>query len=328
VEPPRLPILYGPTPLHPLLELSRALGGPAFWIKRDDLTPLAFGGNKLRKLELHLAAAAASGADTVITSGAAQSNHACQTAAAGRRFGFEVVLLLRGAVDAPVAGNLLLDHLFGAEVRLEPEPPADWSERVAAELIARGRVPFTIPYGGTNALGAFGYLWAARELRAEQRRAFAEVLVTSSSGGTQAGLALAEAQGTLGPVLGVSVDLDRVALGERVHDITSDAAARYGLTPVARDRVRVDDRFRAGGYGRIDPATQDAIRLLARCEGIVADPVYTGKMFAAAIALAQEGRWSKRDQVLLWHTGGRPALFVPGSADWIAASRSGATSDR
>lgn len=315
-EAPRAPLLIGPTPLVRLDAFSAAVcpDGPTIWIKRDDLTPLVMGGNKLRKLEFLLGQALAEGADTVITSGAAQSNHACQTAAAAGRHGLRACLLLRGDPDAGSEGSLQLDRLFGAEVRLMKAPPPDWAESVRAELTEAGARVYVIPYGGTNTIGALGYLSAATELSAQlagHDLSLTEIVVTSSSGGTQAGLALAAANGELDvPVLGVSVDEPADALATRVAEVAADAAAHFGLNPPDAEVVRTTDDYVGPGYGELDDRTRDAIRLLARTEGVLTDPVYTGKALAGVIDLARSGRWQPGDDVLFWHTGGLPALFA------------------
>lgn len=311
---PRLSIVETPTPLMRLRALSKALGGPSFWMKRDDLTPLAFGGNKLRKLEFHLAEALAQGASHLVTLGAEQSNHACQTAAAARRFGFQPVLLLRGPPDAPRRGNLFLAQLFGAEIRLDPTPPEDWGAAVTEELRQKGHRPYLIPYGGSNALGALGYLVAGGELAEETKvRAvrFDEIVVASSSGGTQAGLLLARTNAGLeAPVLGVSAELEASRLAARVMELARTSATHFGLEEPVEGDLHVTSDYLDGGYAKFGSATKEAIELLARTEGIVTDPVYTGKAVGAAIDLARRGRWRKEANVLLWHTGGLPAVLT------------------
>ncbi len=313
---PRVPLLAGPTPLVRLERFSRAIApnGPTIWMKRDDLTPLAMGGNKLRKLEYLLGEALDKGADTVITLGAVQSNHACQTAAAARRYGLEPVLLLKGPRAVPSAGNLLLDRLFGATVLLDPRPPADWGERVAEDLRRQGRRPYLIPYGGSNATGALGYVAAGFEL-AEQLEALAlkpvEIVVTSSSGGTQAGLVVAHAAGRLrAPILGISVDPPAEELAETVHRLATETARRVALPPPARHHVHVTDAYVGPGYAQMNEATREAILLLARTEGVLTDPVYTGKALSGLVDLARRGRWQPDHHVIFWHTGGLPGLFA------------------
>ncbi|MEE9617086.1 MAG: pyridoxal-phosphate dependent enzyme, partial [Anaerolineae bacterium] len=207
----RVSIAHLPTPLEPLPRLTAQLGGPELWIKRDDQTGLATGGNKARKLEYLVADALAQGADMLITAGAAQSNHARQTAAAAAKFGLARVLVLRGEEPLQVLGNLLLDRLLGAEVRWAGDLPLpEAMAQVAEELRAAGRCPYVVPYGGSNAVGASGYVAAMEELLAqgaERDKLFDHVVLASSSGGTQAGMMVgARALGYEGRILGISVD--------------------------------------------------------------------------------------------------------------------------
>ncbi len=313
---PRVELLTGSTPVVRLDRFSYAVNpdGPTIWMKRDDLTPLAMGGNKLRKLEFLLGEALDQGADTVITLGAIQSNHACQTAAAARSLGLEPVLLLRGSHATPETGNLLLDRIFGAAIFLDPSPPHDWGEQVAEQLRQEGRKPYLIPYGGSNAVGALGYVAAGLELAhqlSELELELAEIVVTSSSGGTQAGLVVAHAAGWLrAPVLGVSVDQSASALAEAVYHLAVETAERIGVVRPERRHVRVTDDYVGPGYAKMNQATREAILLLARTEGILTDPVYTGKALSGLIDLARRGRWSTGQHVLFWHTGGLPGLFA------------------
>lgn len=313
---PRMHILSGPTPLERLDRLSKVLhpNGPVIWMKRDDLTPLAMGGNKLRKLEFLLADAISQMADTVITLGAVQSNHACQTAAAARRLGLDPVLLLRGDPDAPMAGNLLLDHLLNAAVRIEQDPPANWGERVVQELRDAGRRPYLIPYGGSNAVGVLGYAAAAREVTEQAREAevdFDAIVVTSSSGGTQAGLTVAQAAGWLDiPVVGISVDKGAEILADDVFTLARSSAQRYDLPAPERDTIETIDAYVGPGYGKMTEETRGAMSLLAQSEGVFTDPVYTGKALGGLIDLIREGRWIRGETVLFWHTGGLPAIFA------------------
>lgn len=313
---PRLALLDGPTPLARLDRLRAALGpdAPELWIKRDDRTPLALGGNKLRKLEWHLGAAQAAGADVVVTTGAAQSNHCAQTAAAACFAGLRCVLLLRGRPELARTGNLRLDTIYGAELELEPEPPADWMSRTLERLRAAGARPHPIPYGGTDAVGALGYRAAGAEL-AEQCEArglaLSEIVCASSSGGTQAGLVLAVAEGRLrAPVLGVSAELDAAGLEVRVRAAVDAAVERFGLARPPPEALRCDGDFVGPGYGLADARTEEAMRLLARTEGLLVDPVYTGKALAAVVAHVRAGRWSREDRVLFWHTGGAGGLLA------------------
>ncbi|WP_082405914.1 D-cysteine desulfhydrase family protein [Microbacterium sp. No. 7] len=314
-------LVVAPTPLQPLHRLRTELGdrGPRLWIKRDDLTGLALGGNKARKLRYLVADARAAGADTLVTVGAAQSNHARQTAAAAAAAGLDAVLVLRVPPGASAAyrasGNVLLDRLFGARLVLVDETPDDphperaAADAVVAELTARGRRPYLIPSGGSTAVGALGYVEAFAEI-AEAEPAFDAIVLATGSGGTQAGLlagaALADGAARIEAVA-VSPDADE--LGADVERLAVETLALLGAqtTPPA---VRIDAGFVGPGYGVVTDAGIEAIGLFARTEGIVLDPVYTGKAAAALIDGIRSGRFDADDDVLFLHTGGAPALFA------------------
>jgi D-cysteine desulfhydrase family pyridoxal phosphate-dependent enzyme len=296
-----------PTPLEPLDRLSAELRGPRVWIKRDDAAGLGGGGNKLRKLEFLLAAARDEGADIVLTSGAVQSNHARLTAAACARLGIACELWLnRRVAGRPAAyertGNVLLDRLLGARIELvdgdiDPEPAA---ERRADALRRDGRRPFVIPAGGSNALGALGYVECAREILAQARTDFGAIVVASGSGGTLAGLAAGlGGAGWRGRLVGVSVSAPAAEMHGRVAALVADLPGEPAV-------FTIEDRFYGSSYGVPTKAGGDAIRLFARTEGVFLDPVYTGKAAAALIALAPE----LTGDVLFLHTGGFPALFA------------------
>jgi D-cysteine desulfhydrase family pyridoxal phosphate-dependent enzyme len=311
----RVNIGHLPTPLEPMHRLSSLLGGPELWIKRDDQTGLATGGNKTRKLEFLVADALAQEADTLITCGAAQSNHARQTAAAAARFGMACTLVLRGEEPPQTQGNLLLDRLLGAEVIWsgEEEPPARM-QAVAERLRAQGRRPYPIPYGGSNALGACGYVAAMEELLAqcaERDLHFDCIVLASSSGGTQAGLAVgARALGYEGRILGISVDPTADRLRRALADLATATADRLGLGfTFAPEDFDVEDRYLGGGYAVIGDLEREAIRTLARVEGILLDPVYTGRAFGGLLDLIRQGAFDPQERVLFWHTGGIPGLF-------------------
>lgn len=309
---PTFPLLLGPTPLHPLPRFSAWLGaGVEVWIKRDDLTPFGLGGNKLRKLTYLVADALAKGATDLVTTGAAQSNHCRQTAAAAARAGLGCHLVLRGRPDERPGGNVLLDRLFGATLHWAGS--ADTTATLAAVvagLEADGRRPYVIPLGGSTPLGAVGYAFAWLELAAQAREVgveFAEVLFATSSGGTQAGLAVgAAATGFGGRIHGISVDHKAAALTAVVAPLTTATAQLLGRHQA--HPVIVHDAYLGGGYGVMGSAEREAILALARCEGILTDPVYTGRGLAGLIDLARRGEL--RHPVLFWHTGGAPALFA------------------
>ena len=318
----RVPIAHLPTPLEPLPRLTAQLGGPELWIKRDDQTGLATGGNKSRKLEFLVADAQAAGADTLITGGAAQSNHARQTAAAAAKFGLERVLVLRGEEPPQTCGNLLLDRLLGAEVVWAGDRPlAEVMSQVAEELRAAGRRPYVVPYGGSNPVGASGYVASMEELLAQcadQRLHFEHIVLPSSSGGTQAGMAVgARALGFEGRILGISIDLSANDLQRLLADLATATAdhLELGFT-FAREDFAVNDDYLGGGYGVVSDLEREAIRTMARTEGVLLDPVYTGRAFGGVLDLIQRGAFGERERVLFWHTGGTAGLFGYGEAAW------------
>ena len=311
----RVSIGHLPTPLEPLHRLSAMLGGPELWIKRDDQTGLATGGNKTRKLEFLVADALAQEADTLISCGATQSNHARQTAAAAAKFGMACTLVLRGEEPPQAQGNLLLDRLLGAEVVWAgDEPLVERMEAVADDLRAQGRRPYVVPYGGSNPLGASGYVAAMEELLAqcaERDLHFDHIVLASSSGGTQAGLMVgARALGYEGRILGISVDPTADRLRQTLADLATATAGRLGLGfTFAPEDFDVVDRYLGGGYAVIGDLEREAIRTLARVEGILLDPVYTGRAFGGLLDLIRQGAFGPQERVLFWHTGGIPGLF-------------------
>ncbi len=309
---PSFPLLLAPTPLHPLPRFSAWLdAGVEVWTKRDDLTPLALGGNKLRKLAYLVADALAQGATDLVTTGAAQSNHCRQTAAAAARAGLGCHLILRGqAADRP-GGNILLDRILGAELHWANSPDTSTEmSRVLATLEAAGRKPYAIPLGGSTPVGAAGYAYAWLEMMTQAQEAgveFDAVVFATSSGGTQAGLAVgAGATGWPGLIHGISVDHKIPDLLARTADLTTATA---DLLEVAHPHVIIThDDYLGAGYGILGESERAAMLALARTEGILTDPVYTGRALAGLIDLARSGRLMGR--VLFWHTGGAPALFA------------------
>jgi len=313
---PRVSIAHLPTPLEMLPRLTAHLGGPQLWAKRDDQTGLATGGNKTRKLEFLVAEALAQGTDTLVTCGAAQSNHARQTAAAAARFGLACTLVLRGEPPPQAQGNLLLDELLGAEiVWAGADDLTARLEETADALRSRGRRPYVVPYGGSNPVGVCGYVAAMEELLAQAAQAglsFDHIVLASSSGGTQAGLTVAaRALGYRGRILGISVDLPADPLRRRMAELATATADHLGLPlTFAPEDFAVEDGYRGGGYGVISDLEREAIRLLARTEGLLLDPVYTGRAFGGLIDLIRRGAFSPRERVLFWHTGGVAGLFA------------------
>ena len=320
---PRYPLTTLPTPLHRARRLESALGErcPRLYLKRDDLTGFAFGGNKARKLEYLLADALAHGATALVTEGATQSNHARITAAAAAAAGLKSVLVLDVRSGAEVAGNLLLDHLVGAEVRIVPDKAARTAlmEWIGGEPRAAGERPYVIPAGGSVPLGAAAYVAMVGELLA-QLAAIGEtpsrLYVATSSQGTQAGLVVgARAFSAPFRVLGIAVERPAEALVATCTTLANATAGLLGLdaTLLPAD-VTIDDGFVGGGYGRRTPEGLEAIRLLARTEAVFLDPVYTGKAMAALIAHVRAGALDPAEPVVFLHTGGGPSLFAHGTA--------------
>jgi D-cysteine desulfhydrase family pyridoxal phosphate-dependent enzyme len=317
---PQLKFAHLPTPIESLPRLSAELGGPRLLVKRDDQTGLAFGGNKTRKLEFLLAEAQAHGARTLITAGALQSNHCRQTAAAARRYGFDCLLVLYPVIDPPEAvlalpkpnGNLLLDQLLGVEIVLTRRSQRDQTmQEVFQSAWDSGRRPYLIPYGGSNTTGAASYAFAMKEF-ISQKIDVDWIVFPSSSGGTQAGLVLgARLFGYEGKVLGISVDEPEDVLQERVAVLATKTADFLGeKLKFDAQEILVNADFLGGGYGVMGDGEREAIRYFAQQEGLLLDPVYTGRAGAGLIALIRKGFFSSDDNVLFWHTGGTPALFA------------------
>ncbi len=310
---PRIRIAHLPTPIEPMPRLSALLGGPQLWVKRDDQTGLAFGGNKTRKLEFLLAQAQANGAKTLVTVGGVQSNHCRQTAALAARFNMDCILVLNGTPGQTLSGNLLLDDLFGAEII--------WTDREQREkklqetfqnAWAAGRRPYLVPLGASTPLGALGYAAAFEELMDQNVVNPDWIVVASSSGGTQAGLVLGTVQANWhGKILGISIDQPADDLKRIVSTLASDAASLVGERRILHpDDVIVNADYLGGGYAVLGDAEVEAIRLFAKLEGLLLDPVYTGRAAAGMIDLIRKGFFDPQDTVLFWHTGGTPALFA------------------
>ena len=315
----RLPLAHLPTPLVALDRLAEAIGLRAgqLFAKLDDATGLAAGGNKVRKLEYLCAEARARGCDTLVTGGGAQSNHARLTAAAARRIGMQCTLVLGGPEPAAPAGNLLLDRLLGAELRWVEAYDFPTLEAAisgaAADLEAAGRKPFAIPIGGSTALGALGYVRCAVEILAQAPHTDL-VVVASGSGGTHSGLAAG--LGDHARVHGVDVGA-RPRIAAYVQDLAARAAALAELPPPVGEAV-VDNTQVGAGYAAHTDACREAIAMAARLEGVVLDPVYTGKAMAGLIAAARRGELGAA-RVVFVHTGGLPGLFTPDHAAWLTA---------
>lgn len=306
------PIAHLPTAIETLPRLSQTLGGPDIWVKRDDQTGLAFGGNKTRKLEYLLAEAERAGSRTLITRGALQSNHCRQTAAAAARTGFDCALVLSGNPPKSRTGNILLDYLLGAEIIFarEADPEQALLENFA-RLQSEGRDPFMIPYGGSNPVGASAYVAAVQEL-VEQGLEPDRIIFASSSGGTQAGLlAGVKMAGLPTKIYGISVDKPAVELRQIVSKLTNQILALHASEVLVEDEdVIVNDGYIGDGYAVMGDAEKEAIHLFARYEGLLVDPVYTGRAAAGLIDLIRKGAIGADEQVLFWHTGGTPAIFA------------------
>jgi D-cysteine desulfhydrase family pyridoxal phosphate-dependent enzyme len=313
---PSLPFLPAPTIIEPLPRLSALLGGgPHLFIKRDDAIPFGFGGNKVRKLALVVARAVADGADTLITAGGVQSNHARATAAAAAKLGLRAVLIANGEAPERLTANALLDHLLGAEVVYVPsrENRAPMILEVAERLRGEGRRPFAIPIGASTPLGALAFALALAELL-EQMPAPDVIIHSTSSGGTQAGLVAGCRMLELSTrVVGISADDSSPSLQSHIRAIISGIADLLETDPVKLSRgiaIEVDDRFVGDGYGIPTDDSREAIELTARTEAIFLDPTYTAKAMAGLIAYVRQQTFRENQTVLFWHTGGQVGLFA------------------
>ncbi|HEX3704942.1 MAG TPA: D-cysteine desulfhydrase family protein [Vicinamibacterales bacterium] len=313
---PTLPFVSAPTPVDPLPRLSAALGGgPRLLIKRDDAIPFGFGGNKVRKLAFVAAHARAGGADTLITAGGVQSNHARATASVAAALGMQAILVANGAPPARPSANALLDALLGAQVeyvaaRGDRDPKM---REIADRLSAVGRRPYVIPIGASTALGALGYVRALVELL-DQMPAPDVIVHATSSGGTQAGLvAAARLLGLPTRIIGISADDPAGTLEDTIRAIIAGIGKRLEVdaNDMARGpAIEVDDRFVGDGYGIPTRQSREALALCARSDAIFLDPTYTAKAMAGLIAYVREQRFTGAQTVLFWHTGGQVGLFA------------------
>lgn len=316
---PRIPLCQLPTPLVDAPRLSASLGGPRVLLKRDDLTGLGVGGNKLRKLEFLLADAKEKGCDTVLTCGAAQSNHAALTAIAATMHGFDVVLCLWPPRKPGVVGNLLVDELIGARVvfadRDKGETRESVMDRESERLRADGRAPYPIPVGGSVGLGSVGYALCVHEIIEQCREmsvAPTHFVAPCGSGGTAGGL-IAGAAAFAPDASAVTVDVDGgPELAPDSLRCAADCAALLGLDAPSTDHEWLVKGFVGPGYGVPSPEALEAIRLALRTEGVLLDPVYTGKAMAGLIAMVRDGRLTRDDAVVFVHTGGSAGLFAIG----------------
>ncbi len=312
---PRVPLARLPTPIEELPRLAKRLGLAKLLVKRDDATGLAMGGNKARKLEYDFAPILAGGHDVVVTVGGAQSNHAAMTAAAARRAGLDVKLVLGGPAFHKPLGNMLLDALYGAEIRYLMDDDDNDSLAAAmdawvAEMRREGRRPYALPIGGSSGLGALGYVRAMRELAAQAGPGPVQVVTAVGSCGTFAGLNLGARLFAPGArVVGISVSRTARQIAVRTAELAAESAAILGIAPPDLGALEVHDGFHEA-YGVATESGAEAIRVSARLEGLLLDPVYTGKSMAGLFALVRSGALDSGVPVVFLHTGGLPILFA------------------
>lgn len=317
---PRVEISHSPTPLEHLPRLSYELGYDLY-IKRDDCTGLAGGGNKARKLEYIIADARKRGADVLVTVGGFQSNHARQTAAGAAKFGFDCELVLEDVKGTPKTdyynnGNMLLDHLLGANVHAvkEGQDCNEYAHNLIEQLAQQGRKPYFIPMGGSDVVGSLGYVRCAQELLVqlkEQKVDIDQIILATGSAGTQAGLLaglIAEKSDI--PVLGITVSRSTEAQHELVKGLLKETLSYLEIdTQLAEGRVFTDGSYFGEGYGMVTPATISAVKRCAQTEGVLLDPVYTGKAMSGLFDLSAKGVIKAGSKVLFLHTGGSQGLF-------------------
>ena len=313
---PRVSLGHFPTPLEELPRLSAALGGPRLFVKRDDQTGLAGGGNKTRKLEFSVAEALRRGCGTLVTLGGVQSNHCRQTAAAAAKLGLRCILVLRGHPPASWNGNLLLDGILGAQVVFSGARSREETAREVMEQETRaGGKPFLIPVGASDEIGSVGFAAAMEELDVQLKAGGPEIdriVVASSSFGTQAGMVVgAKALGFKPEITAIAIDSSRAELQEGVAALADRIAARLGLDFRFRaDQIVGYDGYLGGGYAVMGEPEKEAIELAGRTEGLLLDPVYTGRAMAGLIDLVRKGVFGAEETILFWHTGGSAALFA------------------
>ena len=319
---PRVSLAHLPTPLELMPRLSAELGGPQIWVKRDDCTGLASGGNKTRKLEFVMAEAIEQGADTIVTVGAVQSNHVRQTAAAACKLGLACEVLLEHRVQDPSdsysnSGNVFLDRMFGANLR-EYSGGTDFDkalQEVAEEVRSDGGKPYIVPGGASDKIGALGYVNCALELlvQANERGLVIDHLITATgSAGTQGGLIVGlKATSSNIPLLGIGVSAPQDEQEQKVFDLAEITADYIGAPGVVkRADVVANCNYIGDGYGIPTESMNEAVILLARTEGLLFDPVYSGKALAGMIDLVRRGEFSGTENIVFLHTGGSAALFA------------------
>lgn len=315
---PRISLGHLPTPVAELKQLGKTLKGPKILIKRDDLTGMGLGGNKVRKLEFLLGDALSKGCDTVITGGAAQSNHCRQTAAAAASVGLNCHLALGGSKPEEINGNLLLNYLFGAQVHWCGEQrKGEQLPIIAEKLKANGLNPYIIPYGGSNVIGAMGFVAAMNELKLQleaSQLTVNHVVFPSSSGGTHAGIAVGTDYYRVNAnIIGIGIDKrpsTEIPYEHELAELANDLNQKLQITEVySSDEFVVRQEFQGAGYGVVGKLEREAIKLVAQTEGILLDPVYSGRAMGGLIAMIRNHEFSENETVLFWHTGGIPALF-------------------
>jgi L-cysteate sulfo-lyase len=319
---PRVRLAHCPTPLEPMDSLSRHLGGPKLYVKRDDCTGLATGGNKTRKLEFLMGEALAQGCDTVLTEGATQSNHVRQTAAAAAKLGLKCHALLEHRIEDPdddyaLNGNILLDHLLGAEIH---DYPADTDMNaaladVAAEVRRAGGKPYVIPAGGSNRVGALGYVSCALEILNQANEMgvrIDHVVHATGSNGTQAGFVVGfEGANSDIPVTGICVSKTKELQEELCVPLADETAELVGVRGgIQRQAIVANDQYTGPGYGQPTEGMREAVHLMATHEAILLDPVYSGKAMSGLVDLIRKGIFTKDQTVLFVHTGGAAAMFA------------------
>ena len=316
---PRQSLGFFPTPLIALSRLSKALDGPTIFMKRDDNTGLALGGNKTRKLEFIMGDALAQGADCVITAGAAQSNHCRQTAAAAASLGLECHLVLGGEEPEQISGNLLLDKIFGSHIHWAgANRKGEDIPKIVEQLTNKGKKPYVIPYGGSNELGALAFVEAFKELESQRESMdvlFTHIVFASSSGATQAGLMLGKKiLNSPAQIVGINIDkgeTDKVPFDQYTVALANSTASLIGADhQFSETDLILNSDYVGEGYGVVGTLENEAIAMTAQTEGILLDPVYTGRAMGGLIDMIRSGKIKKTDRVLFWHTGGAPALFA------------------
>jgi L-cysteate sulfo-lyase len=308
----RIPLGFFPTPVHELKNLSAQLGGPRIWMKRDDCTGLALGGNKVRKLEYILADALQKKADVLITVGAVTSNHARQTAAAAAVLGLECHLVLIGRPPEIKQGNYLLDDVLGAKTVCVPNRMVDDTvDSLMSEYRAQGKNPYYIPAGGHNVWGALAYRDGFQELVNQAYFQIDAVFDAIGTGTTHAGLVLGKnSLHHPAEVIGISVGGSQTWCIDQILDVLHEAEMMLGLAPTSSSDLHIEEGYIGEGYTRLYPEVRETIKLLARSESILLDPVYTGKGMVGMLDLIRQGRYTREQNLVFWHTGGAPELFT------------------